>query len=235
MNFDILPLLQKYISPEEKYILACSTGPDSMFLLYKILETPYRKNVVVAYFNHKIRPEADEEEVFIKDIGEKERILVETKALDIPFLRKNNPSQSLEELSREKRYAFFEELRKKYHGKYILTGHHLDDRIETFFFNLSRGSKLTGLINMTELSGNILRPLLHLQKQDIEEYLKENKLPYRQDTTNTDTAIARNKLRMEIVPEFEELNKNYKGNIEHLLAYFEELKNYIDNEVQTFL
>jgi tRNA(Ile)-lysidine synthase len=69
---NILPFLEKYFSKNEPVILACSTGPDSMFLLYEILKTPYRKNLVVCYFNHKLRPEADEEEKFLEELGEKE-------------------------------------------------------------------------------------------------------------------------------------------------------------------
>jgi tRNA(Ile)-lysidine synthase len=60
--------LQKYFKSTDKIILACSTGPDSMYLLYEILKTSYRNNLVACYFNHKLRPEADEEEVFLENI-----------------------------------------------------------------------------------------------------------------------------------------------------------------------
>lgn len=142
-SFDILPFLKKYISPEEKFILACSTGPDSMFLLSQILQTEYKKNMVVAYFNHKIRPEADKEEAFIEELGKKEGFVVEIGSANIKALREKYPSRSLEELSREKRYQFFDALLYIHTAKYILTAHHLDDRIETFFFNMIRGTKLT--------------------------------------------------------------------------------------------
>jgi tRNA(Ile)-lysidine synthase TilS/MesJ len=65
MNFEINTFLQKYYSSDEKIILACSTGADSMFLLYYILKTPYKNNLVVCYFNHKTRKQCDEEESFL--------------------------------------------------------------------------------------------------------------------------------------------------------------------------
>jgi tRNA(Ile)-lysidine synthase len=78
MQFDILPFLEKYFDKDEYIILGCSTGPDSMFLLYEILKTPYKKNLVACYFNHKLRKEADDEEEFLKDLGEKEGFKVES-------------------------------------------------------------------------------------------------------------------------------------------------------------
>ncbi|MDR2639882.1 MAG: hypothetical protein LBC61_00655 [Candidatus Peribacteria bacterium] len=65
---NILPFLEKHFNKDEPIILACSTGPDSMFLLYEILKTPYKENLVACYFNHKLRAEADIEEKFLKDL-----------------------------------------------------------------------------------------------------------------------------------------------------------------------
>lgn len=68
MNTYLQTFLSKYFSADDKIILACSTGPDSMYLLYKLLETPYRKNIVACYFNHKTRPETDREEQFLVEL-----------------------------------------------------------------------------------------------------------------------------------------------------------------------
>ncbi len=68
MNFDILPFLEKYYSKDEKIILACSTGADSMFLLYKILETRYAKNIVACYLNHNTREQCKDEEEFLEKL-----------------------------------------------------------------------------------------------------------------------------------------------------------------------
>lgn len=232
---DIEKFLEKYYKPDEKIILACSTWPDSMFLLYKILETKFRDNLVVCYFNHKTRLETEIEEKFIEELWIKEKFLVEIAECDFERLKKLYPSRSFEELAREKRYEFFNAIMCIYESKYIITAHHLDDKIETFFFNLARWSKLSGLINMKENNWWILRPLLNIEKAEILDYLNENKLVYNIDETNLDTDISRNFLRHEIIPKFEKINKNFKKNINNTLSYFEDLKLHIDNEIIEFL
>lgn len=235
LHIDLESFLGQYFSENESIVLWCSTGADSMFLLYKLLETKYKKNIVACYFNHKTRPETEQEEKFLFELGKKEWFQVEVAECDFEKIKKLYPSKSFEELAREKRYQFLEAVANIYQTKYILTAHHLDDRIETFFFNLVRGTKLSGLINMTPCSGSILRPLLGIQKKDIESYLVEKNLRYFVDSTNLDTKITRNKLRQETLPQFEDINTNYRKNIQNTLSYFEELKDFIDYEVKKFL
>ena len=228
--------LKKYYWVDDPIIVGCSTWPDSMFLVYKILETKYAKNLVACYFNHKLRPEADQEETFIENLAKEKWFKVEIASADIKTIRdKLYPSKWIEEVAREKRYAFFNAICNVYKINKVLTAHHLDDKIETFFFNLARWSKLTGLINMKEESGWIIRPLLNISKSEILEYLHENNLEYKIDHTNNDTTITRNFLRHEIVPKFENINSNYKQNISNMMGYFEEVKNHLDHEVENFL
>ncbi len=235
MNFDITPFLEKFYTKDEPVIIWCSAGPDSMFLLYKILETNYRKNLVVCYFNHKTRVETDLEENFLKELCKKENIAFETASTDFEKLKQLYPSKSFEELAREKRYQFFDAILWIYKTNKIILAHHLDDKIETFFFNLVRGSKLTGLINMTEKSWAILRPLLNLEKTKIQEYLDKNNLKYFIDKTNFNTEITRNYIRAEIIPKFYKVNSNFKQNIANTLKQFEDIKFFLDNEVKEFL
>lgn len=228
--------LSKYYKKDEPIILACSTWADSMFLLYKILETSYRDNLVASYFNHKLRKQSDQEETWIEKMWKEKWFKVELAQANIKEIRdKFYPSKWIEEIAREKRYAFLNTLLNIYKTDKIITAHHLDDKIETFFFNLARGTKLTGLINMKEKSWAILRPLLGLEKSEILKYLEENKLKYNEDITNQDTEITRNFLRHEIIPKFEKINKNYKKNIENTLSYFEYIKKHLEKEVKDFL
>ena len=233
---DIEKTLDKYYNEEEKVILACSTWPDSMFLLYKILQTKYKKNLIVCYFNHKLRKESNEEEKWIEELWKKEWFTVEIADCEVEKIRnKFYPSKWLEEVAREKRYAFLNAILNIYWANKIITGHHLDDKIETFFFNLVRWTKLTWLINMKEKSENIIRPLINIEKNKIIEYLDNNKLEYKIDKSNLDTNITRNNLRHNIIPNFESINSNYKENINNLSSYLEEVKEHIDNEVKEFL
>lgn len=228
--------LNKYYSKDEKIILACSTWPDSMYLLYKILDTDYKDNLVVCYFNHKLRWEADLEEKWIENLWKKIWFIVEIAEANILGIKKKfYPSKSIEELARDKRYEFMNAILNIYNSDKIITWHHLDDKIETFFFNLVRWSKLTWLINMTEKVWAIIRPLLNVEKSFILEYLDKNNLEYKIDSTNFDTDITRNKLRHDIIPQFIDINSKYKRNISNTLNYFEELKNHIDIEIKEFL
>jgi len=80
---------------------------------------------------------------------------------------------------------------------------------------------------MTEKSGAILRPLLNLEKNEILKYLDENKLKYFIDSSNSENIYTRNKLRNNILPQFGEINSNYKKNINNLISYFEEVKDFM--------
>lgn len=227
--------LEKYYSLDEPIILACSTWPDSMYLLYEILKTKYKNNLVACYFNHKLRGEADNEEKWLENLWKKMWFKVEVWYAYIKDIQKLYPSKSLEELAREKRYAFLNAILNIYESKYIITAHHLDDKIETFFHNLLRWTKLTWLINMTENSWSILRPLLNLEKSEILKYLDENKLEYCLDETNKDNTITRNKLRNIIIPEFYEINSAFKKNLEKTMDYLKDLKNFLDEEIKKFI
>lgn len=236
MQLDLENFIQTHYSPQETILLACSTWPDSIFLLYELLKTSHKDRIVGCYFNHKIRPEADEEERFLEDLGKNLWFKVEIGIWDIKQIRDSlYPSISLEELARKKRYQFFAALWEIYQTKKIMTAHHLDDKIETFFFNLARGSKLTWLINMTQNYGNIMRPLLHIEKSDILNHLNENNIKYCIDTTNFENIYSRNHIRNNIIPQFYTLNREFKTHIKNTLHYFQEVKNYIDNEVESFL
>jgi len=232
---DIEKFLDKYYKQDEYIILACSSGPDSMFLLYNILKTKYKNNLVVSYFNHKLRKEADKEEKWIQKLGIKLWFKVEIDWEYIKKIKKISNSKSLEEIAREKRYIFLNNILSKYKTDKLITWHHLDDKIETFFFNLLRWTKLSWLINMKEKSWNILRPLLWMEKQEIIDYLDFNCLKYNIDKTNFDNEITRNYLRNDIIPKFYKINTKFKTNISNLLEYFDELKHYIDKEIIDFL
>jgi len=88
---------------------------------------------------------------------------------------------------------------------------------------------------MTEKSGNIIRPLINIEKKEILNYLDKNNLEYKIDESNFDTDITRNKLRHDIIPQFEDINSSYKTNINNLITYLEEVKENIDKQVSDFL
>ncbi len=235
MSLTLLPFLEKHLTPDEPFILACSTWADSMFLLYHILQTPYKKNMVAAYFNHNTREQCKQEEEFLLELWKKEGFQVEIAECNFEKLKTLSPSRSFEELAREKRYQFFDALCHIHTAKKVFLAHHLDDRIETMIFNMLRGTKLTWLINMQENSWSLLRPLLGLEKKEILNYLQANKLPYFEDQSNAKNKHTRNFIRNEMIPLFEQVHPENKKNLSHLLGYFEDMKDFIDENVTTFL
>jgi len=235
MEFNIHTFLEKYYKKDEKIILACSTWADSMFLLYHILQTDYKNNIVACYFNHNTRDQCKLEENFLQNLWEKEWFTVEVAECDFKKIKKLYPSKSFEELAREKRYQFFDTVCHLYNTDKVILAHHLDDRIETYIFNMLRGSKLTGLINMTESSWNIFRPLLWIEKSEILQYLQECKLTYFEDESNASNEHTRNFIRNELLPKFEQVHPEHKRNLQNLFSYFEDLKSHLDWEVTEFL
>lgn len=235
MNFTILPFFEKYFAVDEPFIIGCSTGSDSMYLLYKILETPYRKNMIAAYFNHHTREQCSQEEAFLCELWKKENFTVEIWECDFEKIKKLYPGKSFEELAREKRYQFFDALCHIHWATKVILAHHLDDRIETMFFHMLRGTKLSGLINMTEISGNIYRPLISLEKKEIKEYLEKNELQYYEDETNAGNEHTRNYIRNQISPLLGWVHPEYKKNISQLLKYFEVLHTENKKNVEHFL
>ena len=228
--------LEKYFKENEKIIIWCSTWADSMYLLYKILETSFAKNVVACYFNHNLREESKQEEKFLEDLWKEKWFQVEIASAPMKEIWENfYKSISLEEVCRQKRYEFFNAILNIYNSDKILLAHHLDDKIETFFFNLARGSKITWLVNMQEKSWAILRPLLNITKNEILDYLHKNNLEYKIDKTNSENDYTRNKLRNLILPNFSEINQNYKKNISSFMEYLAEIKENIDEEIKNFL
>jgi len=234
---NIEKILDNYYQKDEPIVLACSTWPDSMYILYKILETKYAKNVIACYFNHKLRDEADKEEKFLEDLWTKYWFQVEIAECKIKEIKERFYSNlSIEEVARNKRYEFFNAILNIYtNTDKIITWHHLDDKIETFFFNMVRGSKLSWLINMKELNWWILRPLLNLEKNEILDYLDKNNLKYNIDESNFENIYTRNKLRNNIIPQFSEVNPAYKKNLNNLMTYFEELQKDLEARVEDFL
>lgn len=230
---NISEIILKYT--DKNIILALSWGPDSIFLFEMLKDSSLKNKVIACHLNHSLREEADSDEEFVKDLCNQNRIKFESKKVDLKEIIKSSSSISLEEAARKERYEFLRNMKEKHSADYIIVGHHLDDRLETFFLNLARGSKLSGLINMTECSWDIIRPLLSIEKKEILAYLNDNNIKYLTDKTNFDTDITRNKLRLDILPHFENINSSYKSNIKNTINYFEDVKNEIDNIVLDFL
>ena len=229
-----------------------------MVLLDLVKKHHPAEKIIVAHFDHSLRgQESDGDRDFIANFCEKNSITFEVKKLDIAELAKDH-KMSIENAARKYRYDFLIEIAQKYRAKYILTAHHRDDRIETAVFNLIRGTKLGGIHALSALKypkkqpppqiirqsdleapqeemGIIFRPLLLISKEEILTYARAHHLEFREDSTNSDTRYLRNAIRHEVLPPFEKINPEYRQALSNFIDYTEELKSWIDMEVESFL
>ena len=176
-------------------------------------------HISLVHCNFKLRAgESEEDELFIKQLA---------KQLDIPhFITHFNTLEyasinklSIQMAARELRYQWFAELMEKEELSYVLTAHHLDDSLETFLINLSRGTGIEGLSGIPPNTNGIVRPLLSFSRAEIMEYAKEQGIVWREDSSNEETKYLRNKIRHEIVPVLKELHPTFLENFKKTEGY----------------
>lgn len=173
------------------YLVAVSGGVDSMVLL-DILSNKPKLKLIVAHFEHGIRPDSSEDKLLVENVANK---------LGLPFVfdEGNLGPGASEATAREARYKFLNKVKKVSGAKAIITAHHQDDVIETAIINLMRGTNRKGLSSL-QSSQDIMRPLLKITKKEILDYATANKITWHEDSTNTDESYLRNYVRRQIVP-----------------------------------
>ncbi|MCX8075288.1 MAG: tRNA lysidine(34) synthetase TilS [Clostridia bacterium] len=214
-------LKNNLILNNDKIIVAVSGGPDSICLLDVLTnlksELKEKHNInydlFVAHVNHKIRKESDEEKIYVESVCKNHNIPFYYKEADILKISKEMKI-SEETCGRYVRYEFFNEILSNINASKIAVAHNMDDNVETIFLNIIRGSGIKGLIGMNFLSGNIIRPILNIQKSDILEYCELEKLDPCFDATNELDIYKRNKIRLKLIPSIKnEYNENIVQNI----------------------
>lgn len=177
--------------PAGKYVVAVSGGVDSVVLLDLLHKLP-NAELVVAHYDHGIRPNSREDAMFVQALAER-------YGLEYVGGEGNLGATASEQKAREARYAFLRGVQKHTQARALITAHHQDDVLETAIMNILRGTGRKGLasLNSTE---TILRPLLDIPKFDILTYAKRHTLQWQEDSTNTDSRYFRNYIRLHIVP-----------------------------------
>ena len=197
-------------------MVAVSGGADSVSLL-DILHSlsEERLKLVVAHLNHRLRgEESDGDEAFVAALAQRYGLPFVCERVDVAALA-GRARLSLEDAGRRARYAFLTKTAENYRASSIAVAHHLDDQAETVLMRLLRGAGGSGLSAMGSVSAGIVkRPLLPLSRAELEQYLKDRGLTWRNDSTNADTKILRNSIRHELIP----LLKRYNPRISQRLA-----------------
>jgi len=199
------------ISQSDRVLLAVSGGIDSMVMAHLFLSIG--TDFGIAHCNFCLRgEESDRDEDFVKQFALSHNKPFFSKRFDTTGFA-SGKGISIQMAARELRYEWFEEIRVKHNFSSISVAHNLDDNVETFLINLSRGTGIAGLTGMKPGQKNIIRPLLFATRNKIIEYSKHNLVSYREDKSNAETKYTRNKIRHKILPLFREINPSFENTI----------------------
>ena len=234
--------LRNDFPPDARYLIGVSGGRDSVALLHWLISIGYKK-LIVCHLNHQLRGRSsDADAPFVEKLSAKYQVNCELGAANVRALAKKK-KMSLETAAREARYAFFAKAAKRRRCRTIFLAHHADDLVETFLLNLIRGAGPIGLAAMRDVSTRyideieltIVRPLLSVWRSDIDKYVNECHLTFREDATNRNLVATRNRIRNCTIPYLEKiLGRNIRQNIWRTAMIAAEEEKWIDNEAPDF-
>ncbi|MBC5684708.1 MULTISPECIES: tRNA lysidine(34) synthetase TilS [Clostridia] len=229
--------IQKYhmLTCGDKVIAGVSGGADSVCLFLMLLELREKIgfDLIAVHVHHGLRGEAaDQDQRFVEALCEQHRIPLEIFRVNLESIAKKR-KQSLEEAGRMVRREAFDSVCQKYGGNKIALAHHQNDNAETLLWNLSRGTGLDGLGGIRPVNGKFIRPLLCMNRKEIEEYLSKRKQSYCIDETNAGTDYTRNKLRHLVLPILEEqVNSAAVRHMNETMEQIWELQEYMQEQVE---
>ncbi len=220
---------KELLNKGDTIVVGFSGGADStalMLVLYQ-LRSLLGIELVAVHINHGIREDAGDDALFVREFCEKRNITCIIREYDIPLLSKKW-KMTEEEAGRKARYEAFEEAAKDLTNFKIAVAHHQGDVAETLLMNLLRGSSLHGAGAIRPRRGNIIRPLLCVSRQEIEEYLKEKGQAFCSDSTNDENIHTRNIIRNLLIPTMEkEINSKSIAHLCRVAADFTMADDYI--------
>jgi tRNA(Ile)-lysidine synthase len=222
-----------------RYLIGVSGGRDSVVLLHWLTNLGYKK-LIVCHLNHQLRGRSSLADArFVEKLALKYHAEFELESANVRALA-TKQKMSIETAAREARYDFFAETARRRKCKTIFLGHHADDLVETFLINLFRGAGTTGLSGVREISTRriddvdltIVRPLLGVWRREIDSYLREHRIKFREDASNKNLNPLRNRIRHRVVPYLEKiLGRNIRPAIWRAAAIASEEEAWIDGQL----
>ncbi len=225
------------LEPHSKVVVGVSGGADSVCLLFALLE--YAKQMplelAVVHINHGIRPEAGEDAAYVKELCEANGLPFYLEEADVRALAEQW-HMSEEEAGRNVRYRAFERVAGEIGADRIAVAHNSNDNAETILFHLFRGSGIRGLTGIRPVRDRIIRPILCLERAEIEAFLTENQISYCQDVTNSGDDYTRNRIRHHILPYAEQ--EVVAGSVAHISGaarLLQETEDYLEKQTDEAL
>ena len=218
------------LNSNDLYIVALSGGADSVALLLFLDEMGYQ--VHAAHCNFHLRgAESDRDEAFCESLCLQKNIPFHRIHFDTLTYAETH-HVSVEMAARDLRYGYFEQLRKDIGASGICVAHHRDDSVETVLMNLIRGTGLRGLTGIQPRNGVVLRPRLCVSRQEIEQYLQAKGQSYVTDSTNLETEVQRNVVRLKVLPLLETINPAVANNIQRTAENLTEAQSVLDVAIE---
>lgn len=230
---NVLNTIKKYnlIQSGDSIVIGVSGGPDSIALLHILNTLSEELNIklFVAHVNHMIRDVADSETEYVTEFCKNINIPCYVKKINVLDIAKTE-RKGTEEVGRNERYAFFDEVLKQTNSNKIATAHNSNDKAETVILNILRGSGISGLKGIeVNRQKKFIRPLLETSRDDIEEYCRQYNLNPKYDESNNENIYSRNKVRNELIPYIKkEFNQNIIQTINRLSELATEENDYLE-------
>ncbi|MGY0040130.1 tRNA lysidine(34) synthetase TilS [Pedobacter sp. NJ-S-72] len=216
-------------NPDQRILLAVSGGKDSVVMAHFFKEAGFKFGI--AHCNFGLRgEESQRDEGFVSSLATQLEVpLYVTHFATKAYAAEHKVSTQM--AARDLRYHWFEELRQQESYDYIAVAHHQDDAIETVLLNLVRGTGIAGLHGILPKRDYLIRPLLFLSRTGIDETIDQNNFDFVEDSSNSSTAYARNKLRLGVIPLLKEINPNLEQTFEHNILRFSETEMVLQHTV----
>lgn len=217
------------IQPSQKVLLAVSGGMDSVVMCDLFAKA--KINFVIAHCNFGLRgEESNEDEMFVKKLSIKYKVtFMVTTFQTADFAETEKISTQM--AARILRYEWFEKVRKEQNCDYIATAHHQNDVLETVLLNLTKGTGIAGLHGIRIKNGRIIRPLLFAEKETIFDYVVENQVIWREDSSNESNKYQRNLIRNEVVPLLKQINPNLENTMQHTVERIAAVEDIFEQEM----
>ncbi|WP_026976955.1 tRNA lysidine(34) synthetase TilS [Flavobacterium tegetincola] len=208
-------------------LLAVSGGIDSIVLAALFLKSNLNFSIVHCNFNLRAT-ESDLDQKFVEAYCLENNIQFFTTSFDTKAFA-TDYKLSTQIAARKLRYDYFYEVLQKENFDFIATAHHLDDSVETFIINLSRGTGIDGLTGIPLQNDKIIRPLLNFSRSDIEKFAKVNNINWREDASNATDYYVRNKIRHHLAPILRELNPSFSNSFQQTLQNLQQAQSLVDD------